>query len=133
MRLASSLPGAQDLTIVTNGPDTFNALQGRAGLTPILTGGRLDPATGSLVGPIACRSAAQFTVERFITSAAAIDAQTGATEATLDEADVKRALAAGAGEVVLATDASKLEQHAVALALEWDARLARYRSVARVV
>jgi DeoR family fructose operon transcriptional repressor len=146
MRLASSLEGARDLTVLTNGPDTFAALQDRAGLTPLLTGGRLDPATGSLVGPIACRSAAQLTVRCFVCSAAAVGRDDGATEATLDEAEVKRALARGASEVVLAVDASKLERRAVAVALEWDEidvlvteldrrdkRLEPFRSLARIV
>jgi DeoR family fructose operon transcriptional repressor len=120
MRLAGSIDGARDLTVMTNGPDTFSLLQGRPGIVPISTGGRLDPATGSLNGPIACRSAQQLTVDRFITSAAGLDARTGAAEATLEEAEVKRAFAAGADEVVLAVDTSKLEHRAVAVALAWD-------------
>jgi DeoR family fructose operon transcriptional repressor len=145
MRLASSITGARDLTVLTNGPETFTALQGRAGVTPVLTGGHLDRSTGSLVGPIACRSAAQLTVDRFITSAAAVTADAGAMEATLDEAEVKRALAAGAGEVVLAIDASKLDGRALAVAFDWDeidllvtdldrrdARLAPYRKLVRI-
>src|SRR6478735_12596803 len=52
MRLANALDAARELTVLTNGPDTFNALQGTAGVTPILTGGELEPATGSLVGPV---------------------------------------------------------------------------------
>jgi DeoR family fructose operon transcriptional repressor len=146
MRLAASLTGARDLTVITNGPDVFSTLQGRPGVTPILTGGRLDPATGSLVGPIASRAAAQFTVDRFITSAAGIEEAVGATEATLDDAEVKRAFAAGAREIVLAVDASKLEQRGVAVALDWneidllvseldpsDTRLERYRRLTRVL
>ena len=35
---------ARDLTVLTNGPDTFAALQGLPGVTPLLTGGRLEPA-----------------------------------------------------------------------------------------
>jgi DeoR family fructose operon transcriptional repressor len=146
MRLAASLAGARDLTVVTNGPDAFSTLQGRPGVTPILTGGRLDPATGSLVGPIASRAAAQFTVDRFITSAAGIEHAVGATEATLEDAEVKRAFAAGAREVVLAVDASKLDQRGMAIALPWDEidvlvtdldpndkRLAPYQSLARAM
>jgi DeoR family fructose operon transcriptional repressor len=142
MRLASSLAGARDLTVMTNGPDTFEALQGRPGLSPILTGGRLDTSTGSLVGPIACRSAAQIAVDRFIMSAAAVDPRSGAMEATLDEAEVKHSLAATAAEVVLAVDASKLDRHALAVGLNWeqvdvliteldpdDQRLDHYRSL----
>jgi DeoR family fructose operon transcriptional repressor len=146
MRLAASLTGARDLTVITNGPDAFTTLQGRPGVTPILTGGRLDPATGSLVGPIASRSAAQFSVDRFVTSAAGIDEALGATEATLDDAEVKRSFAAGAREIVLAVDASKLNQRGMAIALPWedidvlvtdldptDDRLKDFRSLSRVL
>jgi DeoR family fructose operon transcriptional repressor len=120
LRVASALEGGRGLLAVTNGRDTFEALQGRPGLVPVLTGGQVDPATGSLVGPVACRAAAQFTVSRLIASAAALDAGVGATEATLDDAEVKRALAEGAGEVVLAVDSSKLGHRSVAVALGWD-------------
>lgn len=120
MRAAASLAGAQDLTIVTNGPDTFTALQGRPGVTPTLTGGRLDTRTGSLVGPVACWSARQLTVSRFIASAAALDPSAGATELVLEEADVKRAIAAGADEVVLAVDSSKLSHRATVVGFSWD-------------
>jgi DeoR/GlpR family transcriptional regulator of sugar metabolism len=119
MRLATTLDGARDLTVITNGPDTFTALQGRPGLVAISTGGQLDPTTGSLNGPIACRSAEQLTVDLFITSAAGVDTS-GATEATLEEADVKRAFAARAREVILAVDSSKLAQPALAASLDWD-------------
>jgi DeoR family fructose operon transcriptional repressor len=120
MRLSSGLGAARDLTVLTNGPDTFGALQGLPGVTALLTGGRLEPRTGSLVGPLACRSAAQFTVRIFFASAAAIDPDVGGLEMTLDEAEVKRSIAAGAEEVVLAVDSSKLGGGAVAAGLEWD-------------
>jgi len=120
MRLASRLDRARDLTIVTNGLDTFAALRGRPGVTPLLTGGTLDERTGSLVGPIACRTAGQLKVSTFFASAAAIDPTSGALEATLEEADVKRSIASGAERVVLAADASKLAGRAVAVGLAWD-------------
>ena len=120
MRLASALTDARDLTVLTNGPDTFAALQGSAGVTPLLTGGRLDERTGSLVGPLACRGAAQLAVDVFFASAAAVDLERGSMEATLDEAEVKRSIAAGATEVVLAIDASKLATRAAAAGLDWE-------------
>jgi DeoR family transcriptional regulator, fructose operon transcriptional repressor len=121
MRVAAALTGARDLTVVTNGPDTFTALQAIPGVTPLLTGGRLEPQTGSLVGPLACRGAAQFTVQILVASAAAVDARSGALEMALEEAEVKRTIAAGAAEIVLAVDSSKLGQRAVAVGVPWDA------------
>ncbi|MDG2025955.1 MAG: DeoR/GlpR family DNA-binding transcription regulator [Acidimicrobiales bacterium] len=120
MRLASKLAPARDLTILTNGPDTFDALRDTVGTVPELTGGRLDVRTGSLVGPIACRSASQLLVDVFFASAAAIDPASGSLEATLEEAEVKRCIAANAGRVVLAVDASKLGNRAAAVGIEWE-------------
>lgn len=120
MRLATSLDAARDLTIITNSPDTFSALQGVSGVHPLLTGGRLEQRTGSLVGPLASRSVAQLAVSTFFASAAAVSPRSGALEAAIDEAEVKRAIAEGAERVVLAVDASKLGGGGVAVGLEWD-------------
>jgi DeoR family fructose operon transcriptional repressor len=145
MRVARTIGNARDLVVLTNGPDTFAALQDIAGLRPMLTGGELEPRTGSLVGPLACRAAGTFAVERLFMSAAAVDAALGATETCIEEAEVKRSLRAAATEVVLAVDSSKLDSRAVAVSLEWesidvlvtelsprDARLARYRRLVDV-
>jgi DeoR family fructose operon transcriptional repressor len=146
MRLANALDAARELTVLTNGPDTFTALQGLAAVSPILTGGELEPSTGSLVGPVACRTAAHFAVQTFFASAAAVDATSGALEMNLDEAEVKRSIAAHAGEVVLAVDSSKLEGSGFAVGLEWeqidilvteldphDDRLEPYRDLAQLL
>lgn len=113
-RLVASLPQVTDLTVLTNGPDTFAAMQGTVGVTALLTGGRTDPLTGSLVGPLAIRATRDIRLRRLFVSAAALDAELGSSEATLDEADVKLAMAEVATEVVLAVDSSKLGQRALA-------------------
>lgn len=146
LRLASGLPVARDLVVLTNGPETFHALQGQAGVRPMLTGGELEARTGSLVGPLACRAAGQLVVARFFASAASLDAGLGATETCIEEAEVKRAMAASAGEVVVAVDATKLDARSVAVSLDWDAidilvtdlaprdaRLAPYRKLVEVL
>jgi DeoR family fructose operon transcriptional repressor len=120
MRLVSSMDSSRDLTVITNGPETFQMLQGKAGITPMLTGGQLDQRSDSLTGPLACRSAGQFLLTRLFTSAEAVSAEQGASETSLAEAEVKRALAAVSGEVVLAVDASKLGARSVAMSFEWD-------------
>ena len=85
-------------------------------------------------------------MQTFFTSAAGLDPRTGALEMTLEEAEVKRSLAAGAEHVVLAVDSSKLGARAVAVGIEWDRvdtlvtdldpvdeRLAAYRDLARLL
>ena len=120
LRLAAALDGARDLTVVTNGPETFQALQDRPGVHPLVTGGALEPRTGSLVGPLACRAARTVVLDRFVASAAGLDPEVGPTEACIEEAEVKLALASVASEVVLAVDASKLGTRAVATTFDWD-------------
>lgn len=111
-RVASQLDGARDLMLVTNGVDTFNVLREQAGVRPLLTGGSLEPRTGSLVGPLASRSAADFLFDVFICSAAAIAPEWGASEVSLAESEVKLALARHSDRVVVAVDGSKLGERA---------------------
>jgi DeoR family fructose operon transcriptional repressor len=119
-RLAANLREVRDLTVVTNGQDTFAALQDRPGVTALLTGGRLDARTGSLVGPIATRTARELLLRRLFVSAAALHPVHGTSEATLEDAEVKLALADVAAEVIVAVDSSKLDQRAPARALGSD-------------
>lgn len=120
MRLSAALDDARDLVVLTNGPETFQALHGTPGVRPMLTGGELEPRTGSLVGPLACRAAGQLAVSHLIASAAALEPGLGATEACIEEAEVKRAMAAAAERVVLAVDASKLDRRSIAVSLDWE-------------
>jgi DeoR family fructose operon transcriptional repressor len=86
-------------------------------VTVLLTGGQLDPRTGSLVGPMATRAAREVLLRRLFVSATALDPRHGTSEATLEEAEVKLALADVAAEVVVAVDASELGQRAPARGL----------------
>lgn len=109
-RLAARLGGVRSLTALTSSLESFAALGRHAGVTALLTGGALDPRTGSLVGPLAARAARDVAVDRLFVSAAGCDPRLGTTEATLEEAEVKRALAEVAGSVVVAVDSTKLDQ-----------------------
>ncbi len=119
-RLTTRLHDVHDLTVITNGPESFAALQPFAGVTPLLTGGRLDARTGSLVGPLTSRAVRDFALRRLFVSAAAIDPIVGATESTLEDAEAKLAFADVTTSVVVAVDASKLDQRAPARSLSLD-------------
>jgi DeoR family fructose operon transcriptional repressor len=145
LRLAALVQGARDLTVITNGLETFQALQGKPGVHPLITGGELDPRTGSLVGPLAVSAASTFLLSHFFTSAAAVEPKAGASEAALSEAEVKHALAYLADRVVLAVDSSKLDSRSLASSLSWaeidfmvtdldpaSPRLSGYRSITKL-
>lgn len=114
-RFASEV-AAPDLTVLTAGIETFQALRGRVGRT-LLTGGDWEDATGSFVGPLALRAVEDLHFDVTFLSSSGLDPDRGAMESTLENAQVKRALRRASATVVLAVDASKLGQPAAALAL----------------
>lgn len=107
-RFANRLESARDLTVVTNGIDTFEVLVDKPGVAVTLTGGVREPRTGSLVGPIAARGTGHFLYDVFVCSAAGLDAELGSSEPSLDEAEIKRAMSRNSSRIVLAADHSKL-------------------------
>jgi len=119
-RLAASLEVARDLVIVTNGLDAFHAVSGKPGITVSLTGGSEEPRTGSLVGPMAVRSAQSFLYDALICSAAALDHEVGSSEASLAESEVKRAFSQTSSRIILAVDHTKLGTRAQARMFELE-------------
>jgi len=115
-----SLVRSQRLLAVTNSIDNAAIARARPGVRCVLIGGELEPRTGSLVGPSAEQSARGFAVDRFFTSASAVEAALGTMEVSLEEAAVKQVLAMAARATVVLADSSKLEQQAFARALEWN-------------
>jgi DeoR family fructose operon transcriptional repressor len=145
-RVAARMQEIGEITVVTNGPDCFNVLQQQPGVTTMLLGGQLDRRTGSLVGPLAVRSAQDVFLRRFFVSAAGIDPVLGTSETTLEEAEVKVALATAAEQVVVAVDSSKLDRRAPGRCLAFecidllvtellpsDGRLDSYRKMCEVI
>lgn len=145
-RLAGKLDGARALTAFTNSMDTFNALDAHEGVNALLSGGRRDPQTGSLLGPLAMQAAKEIVLRTLFISSAGIDPQLGTTEATFEEAEFKRVLANAASQVIVAIDSSKLGDLGVARGLPidrvdvlvtelppTDARLAPYRDCCDVL
>lgn len=120
VRLATALDRARELLVITNGSEAFAALQDKPGLTPMLTGGSLDARTGGFVGPLACRAASSLLLNKLFLSAAALDAAIGSSETTLEGAEVKRAMASVAAEIIVAVDSSKLGSRSIVPAVSWE-------------
>lgn len=120
LRMTRVLPPRRDLTVITNGVESFTALSSVAGVRPVLTGGETEPRTGSLVGPLAVHACGRLLLRRLFVSSAGVDPVLGTGETCLAEAEVKQALAGVAEQVVVAVDASKLGARGTALGLRWE-------------
>ena len=116
-RLATLMSSASDLTVVTNSMLTLQVLQGKPGITALLTGGRFDMRSDSLVGSMATSNIADLAFARFFASASSVDATSGCYEATIEEADAKSAFARSAEQVVIGADTAKLGRRSAAVSV----------------
>ncbi|MCW5952484.1 MAG: DeoR/GlpR transcriptional regulator [Propionibacteriaceae bacterium] len=114
--LAQTLTESQ-ATVFTTGVETFHILRNKVGRA-IISGGEVEAATGALVGPVALRGLQDFCFDRSFISPSGLDSRMGATESTLEGAEVKRMLRRRSQSVVVAADSTKLSRIAPAVALE---------------
>jgi len=117
-RLAALIQSAVDLTVVTNSLETFKSLQGKTGVTPIISGGWFDERSDSLVGPVANGTVGSFTYSKVFLSAAAMSTTAGTFEDTVEEAELKRSMARSAYQVVVGVNGAKLGHRATAASIE---------------
>lgn len=113
--IGSTLGQRTGLTVATNSYENFLATRKASGVSSILMGGELEPATDSFVGLIACQAAASMLYQRFFVSATAVDPTVGTSEVSLAESQVKQAFAGVSRETVLVIDSSKLGDRSLAL------------------
>ena len=107
--MATTFPTVTDVSVVTNGLESFQALQGRAGVRVYLTGGEQDEENVSLVGTLATQVIGNFNFDVCFLSAMSLDARGGTSESAMGQMAVKQALADASERVVLAVDSSKFE------------------------
>ena len=104
---------------MTNSWENFSALRRSGVVDALLTGGQADAVTDSLVGPIACRSAASLNYDVLFASASSLHPLAGASDVSMQEAQVKAEFARAAQRVVLLADSSKLGSHDLVRSFEW--------------
>jgi DeoR/GlpR family transcriptional regulator of sugar metabolism len=110
--LVPLLADKSDLTVVTNGlavtNDLHAALRHQTDATILCCGGILRGASSTFVGPIAEQFFRGFHVSKLFLSATGLTLDTGVTDPSMLETQVKRAMIAAAGAVVLVMDSSKI-------------------------
>ena len=118
--LAASMPAADNLSVVTDGIETFLTLSRDPRVHAYLTGGQKDPNAGSLIGPLASSVLRQFSFARAFLSGAAVDPFFGTSEFSAEECEIKRLMAELSDHVVMAVDSQKLGAGAAARCLPWE-------------
>ena len=118
--LAASMPAADNLSVVTDGIETFLTLSRDPQVHAYLTGGQKDPNAGSLIGPVASSVLKQFSFARAFLSGAAVDPSFGTSEFSAEECEIKRLMAELSDHVVMAVDSQKLGTGAAARCLPWE-------------
>ena len=103
--LARDLPHSENLSVVTDGVETFLTLHRDTRVHAYLTGGQKDPNAGSLVGPVATSTLRQFSFARAFSA---------------EETEVKKLMAQLSEHVVMAVNSAKFETGSAARCLTWD-------------
>jgi DeoR/GlpR family transcriptional regulator of sugar metabolism len=96
------------LTILTNAHDVFTALEGRADLDLICTGGRYDPRSRSYIGLLAENSLKRFHIDRMFFSGNGLHLERGVSEANWRQAYFKERVIPCSEEIVFLADHTKL-------------------------
>lgn len=96
------------VTVVSNCPAIAEALAGAQGTEIILLGGRIDPACGGAIGPIALQQLACMQVDVCMPGACAVDPDSGVWGISAEESAFKQAMVDASSLVVIVATQEKI-------------------------
>jgi DeoR/GlpR family transcriptional regulator of sugar metabolism len=106
--------GWSQLTILTNGLRLASELAGSSGITVLMLGGRVRWEALSVVGQLGDGLFSRINVQKAFVGAAGFTIESGLSDATDEEAQIKRSMVAAAREVIGIVDSTKWERAAFA-------------------
>ncbi len=106
--------GWSQLTIITNGLRLASELAGSSGITVLMLGGRVRWEAMSVVGQLGDGLFSRINVQKAFVGAAGFTIESGLSDATDEEAQIKRSMIAAAREVIAIVDSTKWERAAFA-------------------
>ncbi|MCL2572403.1 MAG: DeoR/GlpR family DNA-binding transcription regulator [Defluviitaleaceae bacterium] len=118
VHIARKLKNLDKLTIITNSVEILMECSTSENINAISTGGALRGSSLSLVGSSASYVINQLTADKAIISCKGLDFEKGVMESSLEEAEIKRAMADNARELILAVDSSKFNRLSFAKMME---------------
>jgi DeoR family transcriptional regulator of aga operon len=109
-RLVPHLAGVASLTVITNAVNVAHLLAGLPGVEAIVLGGYLRHSELTLLGAMTEQAVRMFRIETAFYGCYGIDAATGITGASLQEAATDHVVIAAADRLVVLADGSKFAQ-----------------------
>jgi DeoR/GlpR family transcriptional regulator of sugar metabolism len=103
-----------NLTVITNGLRIASELAGYPGITVVMPGGFVRWEALSVVGPLGDGLFRKVNVQKAFMGAAGFTLAAGLSDATPEEAEIKRLMVAGAHEVIAIVDHTKWQRTAFA-------------------
>lgn len=107
LEFARQLSGKRDITVVTNDIQIASQLEKSANASVILIGGILRRGFHCTVGPAAVRMLNEFSVDKAFMATNGISLEKGLTTPDMNQAEIKKAMIAIAGEVIVLCDSTK--------------------------
>ena len=108
------LGGWAQLTVITNGLRIASELAGHPGITVVMPGGFVRWEALSVVGQLGNGMFQKVNVQKAFLGSAAFTLESGLSDATEEEAQIKRFMATSAHEVIAIVDSSKWGRAALA-------------------
>lgn len=102
----------KNLVVISNSLLVYQEIQKYPAMSLISVGGLFSHKTRSFVGMSAVNGLSNFSIGKAFMSATGVSLAAGASNNSLHEAEIKRAVISRAGQVILLTDLSKLEHDA---------------------
>jgi DeoR/GlpR family transcriptional regulator of sugar metabolism len=106
--------GWSQLTVITNGLRIASELAGHPGIIVLMLGGRVRWEALSVVGQLGDGLFSRINVQKAFLGAAGFTLESGLSDATDEEAQIKRSMVAAAREVIAIVDHTKWERAAFA-------------------
>ena len=113
-RALTARGGWVHLTVITNGLRIASELAGHRGITVAMPGGFLRSEAMSVVGPLGSGLLERVNIQKAFMGAAGFTLETGLSDATDEEAQIKRLIVGAASEVVALIDHTKWGRSAFA-------------------
>jgi len=114
LELARNIQNNKNLTVVTNSLDIAQELDGKEGISLIITGGSPKRRTRALIGPLTEATLSQMRIDKAFMGVNALDPTYGITAPTLEEAQTRKKIVKASNKIVILSDHSKFGKQSFA-------------------